>query len=285
MLTDEIPEDESERVCEYETFADPNADPYYAVTCDNAYCVDKDMSLLSEGRTVIREVTISLSALLARLKKNKLTITLWLGAVIGRAVREAYNVPDDRLVVSTCPIDGRKMFGVKALTSFGTTVKLTYDKRLDSLDIDGAAKIQRALLDLQNTRAFFEKEYSETAAGTKELMDALVQARLFAHPKFIENLQNVHVKSTFTLTNVGSLEFNEYMSRFTEDVYLSSVCRTREVVCCIASYGDKLKIYIFQCFESGRFAEKIAEILKREGFEANIEKKPDYMADILDYEF
>ncbi len=33
-----------------------------------------------------------------------------------------------------------------------------------------------ALLDLQNTRAFFEKEYSETAAGTKELMDALVQA-------------------------------------------------------------------------------------------------------------
>ena len=285
VLTDEIPEEESERVCEYETFGNADADPYYYIVCDNAYCVDEDMSLLDEGRTANYEIELSLTDLISRVKKNKLTITPWLGAVIGRAVFETYDVPEDRTVVSTCPIDGRKLFGVKALTSFGTTVKLPYDKRLNALDIDTAAKIQRALLDLQNTRPYFEKEYAETMETTKQLLQTVIPTIIFGHPNFLNVLRKAPVKSTFTLTNIGSLEFNDDMKRFTEDITLNSVCRTGEVVCLITSFGDRLRIKLAQCFERDAFAEKIAEILTREGIEATVERKPDYLSDILDYEF
>ncbi len=283
VLTDEIPEEESERVCEYETFGNADADPYYNIVCDNAYCVDEDMSLLSEGRTANYEIELSLGDLISRVKKNKLTITPWLGAVIGRAVFETYNVPDDRTVVSTCPIDGRKLFGVKALTSFGTTVKLPYDKRLNALDIDTAAKIQRALLDLQNTRPFFEKEYAETMASTNLLLESFKPTKCLSHPNYLKAIRNTPVKSTFTLTNIGSLEFNDDMKRFTEDISLNSVCLTGEVVCLITSFGDKLRIKLAQCFERDAFADKIAEILTREGIGATVERKSDYFSDILEY--
>ena len=113
VLTDEIPEDDSERVCEYETFGNKDAEPFYMPELTNVYVADEDRTPLNEGRTVRYNIRCDGKSLLDKVKKDKVTVTPWLNTVLGRAIYAVYDVGEDMKVGGTCPVDGRAIFVMK----------------------------------------------------------------------------------------------------------------------------------------------------------------------------
>lgn len=285
VLTDEIPEDESERVCEYETFGDKDADPFYMPELTNIFVADEDRTALKEGRTVRYNIRCDLKTLLGKAKKAKVTVTPWLNTILGRAIYEVYDVAEDEKVVGTCPVDGRAMYGVRSLTAFGTTIKLLYDKRFNDLSFDTAVKMERALMELQLTKANFEKEYYETEQSTNLLLSEAPSPVMFAVPQFMEMLNSAPAKSTYTITNIGLLTFNADMQRYVEDISVATVCRTPEIVFAITSCGDDINILVSQFFERSALADKVAELLSEQGVDAEVSRLEDYYTDRLMYNF
>ena len=70
VLTTEIPEDESERVCEYETFGRLDAEPFYMFEQDKVYVANEDTTPLEEKRTVRYMVRCDAKELLAKGQGN-----------------------------------------------------------------------------------------------------------------------------------------------------------------------------------------------------------------------
>ena len=285
VLTDEIPEDESERVCEYETFGDKDAEPFFMPDYSDVYVAEEDSTPMAEGRTVRYNIRCDLKTLLAKTKQAKVTVTPWLNTILGRAIYEVYDVGKDAKVVGTCPVDGRAMYGVRSLTAFGTTIKLLYDRRFNDLSFDTAVKMERALMELQLTKANFEKEFYETEQSTNLLLDEAPSPVMFAAPQFMELLNSAHAKSTYTITNIGTLTFNKDMQSYVESIRVASVCRTPEIVFAITSCGDDLNILVSQFFERSALADKVAELLIERGVDAEVSHLPDYYTDRLMYNF
>ena len=284
VLTDEIPEDESERVCEYETYGDKDAEPFYMPDLNDIYVADEDRTPMSEGRTVRYNIRCDLKTLLGKAKQAKVTVTPWLNTILGRAIYEVYDVGEQK-VVGTCPVDGRALYNVHSLTAFGTTIKLLYDKRFNDLDFVTAVKMERALMELQLTKANFEKEYYETMQSTNLLVDQAPSPVMFAVPQFMELLNSAHAKSTYTITNIGTLTFNKDMQSYVEGIHVSTVCRTPEIVFAITSCGDDLNILVSQFFERSALADKVAELLIEQGVDAEVTHLEDYYTDRLMYNF
>lgn len=285
VLTDEIPEDDTERVCEYETFGDKDADPFYMPELDNIYVADEDRTPMAQGRTVRYNVRCDLKSLLEKTKKLRVTVTPWLNTILGRAVYAVYDIEKDMKVVGTCPVDGRAMYNVHSLTAFGTTIKLLYDRRFNELSFDAAVKMERALMELQLTKANFEKEFFETEQSTNLLIKEAPTPVMFAVPQFLELLNSAHAKSTYTITNIGPLTFNADMQRYVESIRVSTVCRTPEIVFAITSCGNELNILVSQFFERSALADKVAELLTEQGVDAEVSRLPDFYTDKLMYDF
>ena len=286
VLTDDIPADDSERVCEYEEFGKSDADPFYMYEPQNVFQAKEDLTPIMEKRTVRYDVSCDLNELMDKVRGFKVTMTPFLNAILGRAVYDVYDVDGDKDVIGTCPVDGHAFLGTKALTNFGTTIKLLYDRRFRDLDFKTVVKMQRALMEMQLTKANFEKEFYDSAGTTEAFFKMLPSDRIVATEEFKGTLRaNAPVKSTYTISNVGALKMNEEMMKYAKEITLDTCCRSAEMTCVITSFGNRLTISIFQGFENGAYAERVAQLLDEQGVCTKLDRKPDIRFDALLFDF
>lgn len=289
VLTDDIPENESERVSQYETFADENADPFYTFSPDNtAFGVPEDITPLHEGRTIRYLIECDLDAVLAQSKKLHTTMTPFVDVIIASSLYKTYDVPEDKVVIGTCPVDARGAFKVSATANFVTTTKLPYDRKLTKLDMKSQVNIIRALLDLQMTIPNYEKEFAITRQSTIDTWNLLYSfglgVRATTLPAFKDQLmEKSTANSTYTITNVGPLNPGGLMGQYVEDATSDTISRGAENVFLITSFSRKLYIRVYQGYENSAWLEEITRQLQGYGIKTELSRQSDYYFDSLTY--
>ena len=97
-------------------------------------------------------------------------------------------------------------------------------------------------MELQLTRANFEKEFALTMLSTNQLLEMLPNSKALVSKQFNDFIASVPAKSTYTISNIGVLKFNDDMQRYVEDIQVESVCKTKEITCIIITFNNHMDI-------------------------------------------
>lgn len=115
----------------------------------------------------VLEIDVPLIPLLDISKRSESSIVPTLQALIGRALRETFDV-GERTIVSYTSIDTRRVFGLETGGNGATHFSVPYVAKLDRYDLAKRAMVLRGALDLQTLPENLATEIAENMAGVAE---------------------------------------------------------------------------------------------------------------------
>lgn len=113
------------------------------------------------------EIDVPLAPLLGLSKRSESSVVPTLQALIGRALRETFDV-GERTIVAYTSIDTRRVFGLESGGNAATHFSVPYVARLDRHDLPKRAMVLRGALDLQTLPENIATEIAYNMAGVTE---------------------------------------------------------------------------------------------------------------------
>ena len=218
--------------------------------------------LFSSRTTKQRIIDIDLppQPLLASARENGRSVIPALNAVIGRAIRQRYDVGQKEIVCYT-PIDLRPAFHFESGGNGAIPFSLPYTAETDRLPVGERAKRLRRELNVQ-TRP--ENLYT-TVAQLRSDFD-----QIFASPLSVRQTSPMVVKSgrkkdsannTYGISYAGHLDFGDVIAQQVKTVSVSAGSYSYPLWIIACEYKGIIRMRLVQSFESDRLATVIHQEL------------------------
>ena len=204
-------------------------------------------------RQRIIDIDLPLQPLLAFARENGSSVIPALNAVIGRAIRQRYDVGQKEIVCYT-PIDLRPVFHFESGGNGAIPFSLPYTAETDRLPVGERAKRLRTELNVQ-TRP--ENLYT-TVARLRSDFD-----QIFASPLSVRQTSPMVVKSgrkkdsannTYGISYAGHLDFGDVIAQQVKTVSVSAGSYSYPLWIIACEYKGIIRMRLVQSFESDRLA-------------------------------
>ena len=211
-------------------------------------------------RQRIIDIDLPLQPLLAFARENGSSVIPALNAVIGRAIRQRYDVGQKEIVCYT-PIDLRPVFHFESGGNGAIPFSLPYTAETDRLPVGERAKRLRTELNVQ-TRP--ENLYT-TVARLRSDFD-----QIFASPLSVRQTSPMVVKSgrkkdsannTYGISYAGHLDFGDVIAQQVKTVSVSAGSYSYPLWIIACEYKGIIRMRLVQSFESDRLATVIHQEL------------------------
>ena len=211
-------------------------------------------------RQRIIDIDLPIAPLLAFARENGSSVIPALNAVIGRAIRQRYDV-GQKEIVCYCPIDLRPVFHFESGGNGAIPFSLPYTAEIDRLPVGERARRLRTELNVQ-TRP--ENLYT-TVANLRSDFD-----RIFASPLSVRQTSPMVVKSgrkkdsannTYGISYAGHLDFGEAIAQQVKTVSVSAGSYSYPLWIIACEYKGIIRMRLVQAFKSDRLATVIHQEL------------------------
>lgn len=197
-------------------------------------------SLLPEGRLRVIEGICSVKELLKTAHDNHTTMTVYLTAVLFRAIYEDMPVRCRKRPVIICvPVNLRNFFDSETARNFFSVINISYDFNRQPADLSSIIEHVKESFDSQLTKEKISAHINKLISIEKNPLIRITPLFLKKIVLRIAHNQN-YKEATSTISNIGKIsmpsEMEQYIDRF--EVFIS----TARVQICICSFGDKLTI-------------------------------------------
>jgi len=203
---------------------------------------------------------MSTSCRVAHLEKNGSSVVPALNAVIGRAIRQCYDV-GQKEIVCYVPVDLRKVFHFESGGNGAIPFSLPYTAETDRLPVGERARRLRMELNVQTRPA----NLYATVAGLRSDFD-----QIFSAPLPVCQTSTMVVKSgrekdsafnTYGISYAGHLDFGDAIAQQVKTVGISAGSYSYPLWILACEYKGIIRMRLVQSFESDRLATAIHQEL------------------------
>jgi len=209
---------EKEEADLFALYGDESAPLYSCNTPENVFEIPAKNAITERFTSRRYRISLPMEGILSAGHGADATPLPVLYAVMGHAIRKAYDVPDDADVSSLVPADTRRYFDTYTLRNAVLVHNIPYSARLDKMDFGMRATAIRAMVDLLSQRESVVHNLGIFRTAMAGLANAPIPIQQKA--QMVASSGSDAMKATITLSYLGAYRLGKGVGENVESIHL-----------------------------------------------------------------